>query len=67
MLDFESVPHAPDRLNVLRFLGVQLNLLANLFDMHGHGRDIADGLHIPDIREQLLFAEYPVGILREER
>ena len=34
--------------------------------MHGNGCDITDGIHIPDLAEQLLFGIYMVWILRKK-
>ena len=52
--DFKPVSDTPDRLDILGFRGIELDLLADLLDMHGNGRDITDGLHIPDLAETAL-------------
>ena len=41
-LYFETIPHAPDCLNVLRFRRIEFNLLANLLDVDRYGRDVTD-------------------------
>ena len=66
ILYLKPVPHAPDRLNILRLRRVKLNLLTDLFNMHGHRGDVADGLHVLDFRKQLFLCEYMVGILGQE-
>ena len=49
VLNLESVPHAPNGLNVLGLSGILLDLLADLFDMNRNGGDVTDGVHIPDL------------------
>ena len=65
--DLKPVPHAPDRLNILRFRRVKLDLLADLLDMHGNRRDVSQGLHIPDLAEELFLGKYVVRVLCQER
>lgn len=43
----EAIPHAPDGLNVLRPVGVELDLIPDVLDVDGDGGHIADGLHPP--------------------
>ena len=64
--DLKPISHAPDRLDVLGFGGVFLDLLADLLDMYGDGGDISDGLHIPDLPEELFLRKYMVRIFRKE-
>ena len=51
--DLKPISHAPDRLDVLGFGGVFLDLLADLLDMYGDGGDISDGLHIPKASKRI--------------
>jgi len=48
-LYFETIAHTPDRLNILRFRGVKLDLLANFLNVNRDCRNISDRLHIPDL------------------
>ena len=41
-LYFETIPYAPDCLNILRLRRIEFNLLANLLDVDRYGRDVTD-------------------------
>ena len=66
ILHLKPIPNPPDRLNILRLRRIELDLLADLFNMHRHGGDVTDGFHVPDLAEQLLLGEHVVGVLGQE-
>ena len=66
ILNLKAVPHAPDRLDVLRLGGVELDLLADLFDVDGDGGDVADRVHVPDFAEELVLGEDMIRVFGEE-
>ena len=66
-LHFKPITDSPDRLNILWFCGVLLDLLTNLLDMYRNSSDITDGFHIPDLTEELFFGKNMIGILGQER
>lgn len=65
--DFKAVTDSPDRLNILWFCGVLLDLLPDLLDMYRNSSDITDGFHVPDLTEELFFGKNMIGILGQER
>ena len=60
---FKPISNSPDRLNILRLGRIKFDLLTDLLDMHGNRRNVADGLHVPDLIKELFLRKYMVGIL----
>src|SRR3954447_10333232 len=58
----EPVAHSPHREDELRLLGVALELLAQVPDVHVDGARIAIGRVAPDPGQQLVAAEYPARV-----
>ena len=59
-LNLYPTPH--DCFYILRFVGVHLDLFADLLDMHGNCCNISDGFHIPDFPEQFFLCKHMVWI-----
>ena len=55
-------PTPQDCFYILRFVGVHLDLFADLLDMHGNCCNISDGFHIPDFPEQFFLCKHMVWI-----
>ena len=62
-LYLEPVSDTPDRLDILGFRGIHLDLLADLLDVDCNGRNITDGFHVPDLGKQLFLREDVVRVL----
>ena len=61
-LHFKAVADPPYGFNVLGLRRIHLNLLPDLLDMNRNRRNIPDGLHVPDFREQLFLRIDMVGM-----
>ena len=59
----DQIAGTPNSLYILGFIGIHLNLFPDLFDMHSHGCDISDRLHIPDLTEKFFLCEHMVRML----
>src|SRR3954453_13098184 len=58
----EAVAHSPHREDVLGLLGVALELLAQVPDVHVDGARVAIGRVSPDPGQQLVATEHPAGV-----
>src|SRR5690606_25728155 len=65
-VSLEAVARAPYRDERLRVGGVRLNLLAQPADMHRHGAGVAVKVIAPHTVEQLVAAEYLIGVAGQE-
>ena len=62
VLLFKSIPHTPNCFDILRIRSIKFNLLTNLFNMNGNGRNVTDRIHIPDFTEEFFFRIYMIRI-----
>lgn len=53
----EAIPHAPDGLNILRPVGVELDLIPDVLDVDGDGGHIANGLHPPHTVKEPVYGD----------
>ena len=61
-LHLKPIPDTPNCFNILRVCSIRLNFLPDFLNMHRHGCDIPDRIHVPDLPEQLLLGKYMVGV-----